>query len=237
VKLKPFWNYYGGKFRVAPKYPAPRHPLIVEPFAGAAGYALRHHDRKVLLIDKDPVIAEVWRFLIGASPADVRAIPLAESTADLPDSVRDGARWIVGFNPNFAKATPSTRLSSGSRWNLARGQMMYGWGHERRERVASQVEHIKHWQVMCADYQLAPDVPATWFVDPPYQRAGVHYRHGSKAIDFSHLGEWCRTRQGQTIVCEAEGADWLPFSALGEIKSFGKGGLVKVSREVWWTNE
>jgi len=33
--LKPFWQYYGGKWRAAPHYPKPRHDTIVEPFAGA----------------------------------------------------------------------------------------------------------------------------------------------------------------------------------------------------------
>jgi hypothetical protein len=37
--LKPFFNYYGGKWRVARRYAPPEHDLIIEPFAGAAGYA------------------------------------------------------------------------------------------------------------------------------------------------------------------------------------------------------
>jgi len=44
--LRPFWRYYGGKWRAAPRYPAPRHDLIIEPFAGAAGYAMRYPDQK-----------------------------------------------------------------------------------------------------------------------------------------------------------------------------------------------
>ena len=39
--LKPFWRYYGGKYRAAPAYPPPRLGTIVEPFAGSAGYSLR----------------------------------------------------------------------------------------------------------------------------------------------------------------------------------------------------
>ena len=39
--LLPFWAYYGGKWRSAPRYPAPVHGRIIEPFAGAAGYAMR----------------------------------------------------------------------------------------------------------------------------------------------------------------------------------------------------
>jgi hypothetical protein len=32
--LRPFWRYYGGKWRAAPRYPAPRYDTIIEPFAG-----------------------------------------------------------------------------------------------------------------------------------------------------------------------------------------------------------
>jgi hypothetical protein len=36
VSLRPFWRYYGGKWRAAPRYPRPTHDTIIEPFAGAA---------------------------------------------------------------------------------------------------------------------------------------------------------------------------------------------------------
>lgn len=235
MSLKPFWNYYGGKYRAAPHYPSPMHTTIVEPFAGAAGYSLRYPAANILLIDKDPVIAEVWRFLIGASRADVLAIPIVESTTELPDRVRDGARHLVGFAMNFATTMPCTTLSAGNRKLLAMGRTMAGWTEARRERVANQVAAIKHWQVMCADYRLAPDVRATWFVDPPYQQAGQHYRCGSGDIDFGALGQWCRERQGQVIACESVGADWLPFKPFRDVKSFGRAGATRKSREAIWT--
>ena len=53
---------------------------------------------------------------------------------------------------------------------------------------------------------------ASWFVDPPYQNQGKHYHYGPENVDFAMLGNWCRTRLGQVIVCENEGADWLPFT-------------------------
>ena len=64
--LRPFWCYFGGKWRAAPHYPAPIHSTIVEPFAGAAGYSTRYPDRQVVLIDKDPVIVGLWRYLTRA---------------------------------------------------------------------------------------------------------------------------------------------------------------------------
>lgn len=51
--MRPFFGYYGGKWRDAVKnYPAPEHAVIVEPFAGSAGYALRYPDRKVVLCER-----------------------------------------------------------------------------------------------------------------------------------------------------------------------------------------
>ena len=36
-RLKPFFTFYGSKWRVAPIYDSPMCEAIVEPFSGAAG--------------------------------------------------------------------------------------------------------------------------------------------------------------------------------------------------------
>lgn len=207
--LRPFWRYYGAKWRIAPRYPAPRHRTIIEPFAGAAGYSLRYPDREVILVEKYHVIAEIWRWLISATPDEVRAIP------------------------NTAAAEPRLTLSAGCRAHRARGHgKLWGWTEALRERVASQVTAIKHWQIIEGDYSAAPDIVATWFVDAPYRgRQGRHYIHPSGRLDYPALARWCRARCGQTIVCEAAGADWLPFAPFGEVH--GMSGAP--SREaIWW---
>jgi 16S rRNA G966 N2-methylase RsmD len=109
------------------------------------------------------------------------------------------------------------------------------WGPEIRERIASQVEGIRHWKVLETDWWRAPDIEATWFVDPPYHRSGKHYKY--RDIDYTALGIWCRARKGQTIVCEQDGADWLPFRQHKDAKGCtGKGGTRRTA-EVVWTNE
>lgn len=227
----PFWRYFGGKWRLAPTYPAPRHRVIVEPFAGAAGYALRHASHDVVLVDRYPVICEVWRWLIGSSPADVRAIPCVESTDDLPSWVPEGARHLVGFCMNNAVTRPCRTLSVGRKRMEARGRRFEGWNVAHRERVARNVQAIKHWRVIEGDYTAAPSVEATWFIDPPYQEAGRLYVHGPKSIDFASLGAWCRERRGQVIACENAGATWLPFVPHREAKA---GPAHGVSSEVVW---
>jgi hypothetical protein len=236
IGLRPFWRYYGGKWRAAPKYSPPRHATIIEPFAGAAGYSLRYPDRQVVLVEKYPVIAEIWRWLIAATPDEVRAIPCVDAVADLPAWVPDGARWLVGFNFGAQLKRPQLNLSSGLAKRRDRG-WCEGWTPAMRERVALQVPSIKHWRVIEGDYSAAPDVEATWFVDAPYQVAGQGYVHGSGVLDYAALARWCRERRGQAIVCEAVGADWLPFAPFRSVVGMCGGVAGVRSHEAIWTRD
>lgn len=93
------------------RYPAPKHPLIIEPFAGAAGYATRYPDRLVLLVERDPVVAALWRYLIRVPSREIMALPdVVEDTRELP--VAEEARSLIGFwlnKRNSRRATPPPR--------------------------------------------------------------------------------------------------------------------------------
>lgn len=231
--LAPFIRYYGGKWRSvhAGRYPQPLHSTIVEPFAGAAGYACHYPHLNVLLVERYPVLAEMWRWLIAATPDDVRRIPLVDSVDDLPRWTDYGARTLVGFSMNAATSSPRRTLSTAARKLRENGRQLYGWTEALRERVASQVSRIKHWQIIEGDYTAAPNVEATWFIDPPYVMAGNHYPHGASEIHYAELAAWCRARKGQPIVCEQAGAKWLPFRTLGAAKS---GPRTRVTLEAVW---
>ena len=58
---------------------------------------------------------------------------------------------------------------------------------------------------------------ATWFIDPPYFNGGQHYPFSNKDLDFNELGNWCKERIGEVIVCENDNATWLPFEHLKEL--------------------
>ena len=234
MSLKPFFCFYGGKWRSAPHYPPPKFGHIVEPFAGAAGYATRYPDRSVTLIDIDPTIAALWRYLKRVSVSEVTAIPLlrADETVDDLRGVAEEARTLVGFWLNKGSAQPKRSQSA---WMRSGIRPKSFWGEEIRNRIASQVDAIRHWTVVEGDYTLAgPERDTTtWFIDPPYQGpVGRRYRYSD--VNFIHLAAWVRARRGQVIVCENEGADWLPFRPFLATKANESRHGGKVSREAIW---
>jgi hypothetical protein len=59
----------------------------VEPFAGSAGYSLRYPSHNVVLVERDPLIAATWRYLLRVSAAEILALPdirMDQTVADMP---------------------------------------------------------------------------------------------------------------------------------------------------------
>jgi hypothetical protein len=234
TQLRPFFGYFGGKWRDALRnYPSPRYDTIVEPFAGSAGYSLRYPTKRVVLCEIDPTIAGIWDYLISVSAEEVLSIPDVPLDGTVDDlNVPAEARALVGMWLNRGVARPRR---SPSKWMRDRIRPGSFWGERVRRTIALQLDHIRHWQIHNCDYEEAPVADqATWFIDPPYIGAGHHYRHGSATIDFDSLGSWCLARPGQVIVCENEGASWLPFRHLGSFKTTRNG---RQSKEVFWLND
>ena len=196
--------YYGRKKSVAGAYPDPQHDTIIEPFAGSAAYSLHgiRWRKQVILVEKDPDIAALWRWLIKeATPESIRSLPdpvLGQRTDFLLHILHMASkRWFT-----YRKAS-ATQF------------MLDAWAASKPY-MAANVHKVKHWQVIEGDYTQAPDIEATWFVDPPYQGdAGTGYRHGSENLDYEAVAGWVRSRQGDVIVCEGVGATWLPFEPFG----------------------
>lgn len=212
--MLPFFSFFGSKWRTVPHYPAPMHPLIIEPCAGSAGYATRHADRLVILCDRDPVICEVWRYLIRVSSAEIGRIPDVREHIDELAAWPQETRWLVGFWLNKGHTAPNLTPSAWMRSGKYPNQF---WGAAMRARIAGQVDRIRHWKVIHGDYSSIPNYVATYFIDPPYSTPpGRRYKGGNK-LPFTHLGDWCRSRQGFKIVCEQQGATWLPFQPFRRI--------------------
>ena len=229
-------SYYGAKNRIAPKYPAPEYGTIIEPFAGSAGYALHHHEKQVILVEKDQKVYGALAWLHRASAEEVLTLPLikpGELVSEL--DVCQEAKWVIGFWVNNGGATPCNTLSAWARETLPRNPV-HCWSPRCRARLARTAEAIKHWTIIHGDYTDAPDIEATWFIDPPYQVAGRSYRES--AVDYPALAEWCKRRRGQVMVCENEGATWLPFRPFCEtVGAMKDGSSRRRSKEAIWTPE
>lgn len=230
MTMRPFFSYFGAKWRLALKYPEPRYDRIIEPFAGSAGYSLRFHEKDVVLIEKDRDLCAMWKFLIRAREKDIRSLPLikmhqAVNDLDLPCY---GAKVLIGFWLMRGSTGPAKAPTN---WMRKHHKTHPGsfWGKRVRERIAKQVAAISHWSIINGNYSDVKNEWSTWFVDPPYKIAGKSYRHGSNEVDYEHLGPWCEKRRGQVIVCENKGATWLPFQEFTNTK-----GTRRQSNEVIW---
>jgi hypothetical protein len=208
--------YYGSKWNIARYYPKPTGDIVVEPFAGAAGYSCFYGVQKAILVDKDPILAGLWRYLLSVSPAEILALPELPEVGDSVDnySLPQEAKWLIGFWLNRGSASPK---KSRTAYSARTDRAQLNWGARAKERIAWQLPLITNWEVREGDYTDAPAVEATWFIDPPYGDKGRFYR--VPFADFATLGAWCRQRVGLTIVCEGPGADWLPFQKFGTFKT------------------
>jgi len=201
--------YYGRKKKIIKYYPKPIHDFIIEPFAGAAAYAMEYYDKNVFLFEINPKISGAWEFLIKANSSDILQLPLLKDNQSLNDpefnNLTDPEKYVIGLFLNPGSSTP--KKSPGN---------YCAWTEEKRKELSEDVLKVKHWTIINGDYRKASDITATWFIDPPYFNGGKYYQFHN--INYQELANWCLSRKGQVIVCENEGADWLPFKPLIQLK-------------------
>jgi site-specific DNA-adenine methylase len=211
--------YYGGKRRLARFYPAPEYSTIIEPFAGSAAYSITHlipakgatasHVERVILVEKDPRVCETWDRLLKMDPAKVRDYPIPKAGARIDD-------FLLMTSACSNRIARQKEMVVTTRMPVVLKRMF--------KQIAAALPHVKgRVEIIQGDYTDAPDEEATWFIDPPYhvgsraQQRGMGYAEdcNSAALDYEALADWCRSRKGQKIVCEQDGAKWLPFAHLG----------------------
>lgn len=189
--------YFGRKSKAARTYPAPRYPLVIEPFAGSMAYSLHWRPKQALGIERDERLVQLWNYLCSLTLEQLATYwpPISgEYTTD----------------PWHIMATVSASTSTSYRC-LVRDFVVQRFGEQQRMAIRHHGYASTSMIYAQGDYRMAPDVEATWFIDPPYQQVRNGYRFGSDLIDYAELARWCRTRKGQVIVCEGPGATWLPF--------------------------
>lgn len=211
------FSYYGSKSKLVELYPQPKHATIIEPFAGSARYSLRYFENDVILYEVFHKVYEIWKFLQSASEKDILSLPDIGYKEKIPVSLSDAERWLMGFCVGRGSPRPNTMGHKFNSWN------------KDKKRIASDLHKIRHWKIYNSDGLTAADIKATWYIDPPYQKMG--YKYNFNKIDYPKLGEWCKQRQGQVIVCENIDAKWLDFRELREFR-----GAIKSNVEAIWTN-
>ena len=209
--------YYGRKKQIAKYYPTPNCDTIVEPFAGAAAYSLYGNNWKknVILIEKDIKVFQIWDWLINyATVEEIRHLPdlkIGEKSSEFLHIVHAATKMAFQFKT--IKVTPVLERN----WEIS------------RRVFAENLYKVKHWKIINGDYSDAPDIKATWFIDPPYKgEAGMGYRYSSKILDYEKLSQWALTRKSEVIFCEGKAGDYLPFKPLLNLK----GVAGKVSKEM-----
>ncbi len=219
------WSYYGSKTNIVDLYPPPIHDRIIEPFAGAGKYSLKYFQKDVLLVDKYPDIIEIWKWLQQCSPGDIMGLPILKAGDKIRDFNLDceAAYLFMGFTIAAGGQTPRNTASPNATTNRP------GRIKTRLKKVSENLYKIKHWEFKCCSYDEIPNQSATWFIDPPYEFGGHIYKHSNKEIDFNKLGEWCRHRIGQTIVCENTKATWMDFKPMKQFK----GQSHKTTEAIW----
>lgn len=184
-------SYYGSKTNLVKLYPPPKHDIIIEPFAGFAKYSFHYFEKNIILIDKYPVIINIWKWLQQCSPNDILSLPrdikagqlLENMTFDCQEQ-KDFYGFIIGCGAERPRLTAGKRKTS-QRPNSVNYNL---------NRVARNLFKIKHWDIRHGSYEAAPEIKATWFIDPPYQFGGQSYVFNNKKIDWPQLADWCRSR-------------------------------------------
>ncbi len=217
------FSYYGRKHKIVGYYPPPKFEKIIEPFAGSASYAYKYWQKDILLIDKYPVIIGIWHYLQSASKNDILGLPKLQKGDDLNNfNLTQPEKDFLGFLICAGVSQPAKKVASFEGIGINRGMI---------EKTANNLHKIKHWIIKQGDYVDLENEEATWFIDPPYQFGGEHYKESSKNLDFKQLAKWCKSRNGQTIVCENTKADWLPFKPMKKMV-----GSVHTTMEAIWSN-
>ncbi len=191
----PLFKWFGSKWLASKLYPAPEHATIFEPFAGSAGYSLRHHEKKVVIWEDNLQLRELWMWLIGrATSADVLEIPIKLREG------RDIRKLDLSVGQALLLKHWQRTNNVGDCWTISPwGNKPGQWTANTRARVAEELHAVKHWKVRRVRY----DDPGTYFLDPPYFynyqyrfKGGFNYKAMLSNVELI-------PDHSQIIVCEA----------------------------------
>ena len=217
------FSYYGSKSKIVDVYPPPKFDKVIEPFAGSARYSLKWWNKEIVICDLNKDVIDVWKWLQTCSKDDILGLPKLIKGLDIREiNISEIERTFLSF-----------LVASGRPSNIVTKFMEHDNGNQKRySKIANQLDKIRYWEILNCSYEDLQNEKATWFIDPPYMFGGEHYKNGTKDIDFNKLGDWCKSRTGQVIVCENTKADWLEFKPMIQIQ----GACQTNTTEAIWSN-
>jgi len=235
--MRPFFSYYGSRWSVSKLYGEPTSDIVVEPFCGSAGYSTRWEPERAVLTDLSSDICAIWTWLIAATPDSVFDLPEAFENINEIKELPEGARQLVLFWVNKGRAEAGSSISP---WYFEyRGDGgCRVWGRQVQERIASQVDKIRNWEIHQGQYFRSPRPPdAHYHVDPPF-KSNAGSRYPCSVPDYDSLADWCRGLPGYVQVCERSDADWLPFQTIGSSETTrGKRSDTRFSEGSWTSTQ
>jgi site-specific DNA-adenine methylase len=215
------FSYYGSKSKVVNYYPPPKYGKIIEPFAGSARYSLKYFDRDITLVDKNKSVIDAWSYLKNATVNDITELPKLKPGDNIDNfNLSCGEKSLLSFLVNV-----------GNTGRKSMTERSFNQFDIQMKNIKSQLFKIKHWVILLGSYDDLPNDEQTWFIDPPYQFGGNEYKESNKQLNFVDLAEWCKSRNGQIIVCENTKANWLPFLPMIDMM-----GSVHKTTEAIWSN-
>jgi hypothetical protein len=162
----------------------------------------------VILVEKDPRVCEIWERLLDMDEDDLLNYPIPKAGERTSD-------FLLMTSACSNRIARTKEMIVTKRMPVVLKRMF--------KQIAAVLPHVKgRIEIIEGNYTKAPNIAATWFIDPPYhvngrpQQRGMGYAEecNSASLDYAKLAEWCRKRKGQKIVCEQKGAEWLPFEHL-----------------------
>jgi len=189
-----------------------------------------YFEKEVELIDKYPIVVDLWKYLQQCSPKDILSLPKLKGGDNLDNfNLSKEEKLLMGFmvqqGVNAPRKTVSKVFGNGNMAHLI---------ERDKQRIADNLYKIKHWKIKLGEYTEFDNTDACYFIDPPYQYGGEYYHSSvnNSHIDFTKLAKWCKSRNGQVVVCENDKADWMDFKYLSDLS-----GSKNRTKEVIWYKE
>ena len=241
MKIHTLFKHFGSSWGSAKHYPLPLPGLpIFEPYAGSAGYSLNHADFPVVIWEDDWMLRTLWQWLIYEATADL----IKEIPCGLPEGsdIRDLCPELCEGQQLLLKHWQRTN-NVGDCWTISKwGNLPGQWTTRTRDRVADEVQAIKHWKVRHVHFNEA----GTYFLDPPYFYNYQYRFPESQRFDHGEMvGLIGRAPSGSRIIvteaaCPKTGAvsDYLPFKpSHRQVTSRRKKTNNHHSNELLWTED